>query len=128
MQRKLFLRILLLIAVLSVTRDAFSAEPAREFLNELRNNNLYDIAVEYIDRMKDSPLVPAEFKETLTYERGVTLVKGAHFVKDANLREKQLDEAQVVLKDFIANQPRHVLASSANNELGNLLAQRAGLR
>lgn len=106
----------------------YAMEPAREFLNELRAAHLFDLAVEYLDGVKDSPLVPTEFKETLAYERGVTMVKWATLQKDYGIREKQLDEAQDVLRKFIRSQPKNPLVSAANNELGNLLVQRAGIK
>ena len=51
-------------------------EQAREFLDILREHRYYDEAIEYLDSLKDSPLVPVNFKETLLYERGLTLVAG----------------------------------------------------
>src|SRR5262249_15094688 len=64
----------------------------------------------------------------LLYERGVTMIQASRYQKDFGLREKQLDEAQTVLRDFIAKQPKHPMVTSANSQLGNLLVERARMR
>ncbi|MFO0869792.1 MAG: EF-hand domain-containing protein [Pirellulales bacterium] len=115
-------------AFLSVTGAATAAEPAAEFLRALRDADLYDLAIDYLDQMANSPLVAAQFKEAIPYERGVTLMEGARHQKDFSLREKQLDAAQVALDQFVKQFPNHAMAFSAKSELGNLLVERANLK
>lgn len=103
-------------------------EPAREFLQSLREAHYFDTAIDYLDQMQSSPLAPAKLREVIGYERGVTLVDGAKHQRDFGLREKQLDEAQKALEEFVAQQPNHQLTFAANSQLGNLVVERARLK
>lgn len=105
-----------------------AAEPAARFLQALRDAGYHDMATEYLQRMRTSPLAPIEWKETLDYELGTTLIEASRAQRDLPLREKQLDEARDALKRFIGQHPEHTLVSAANNELGNLLVERARIK
>ena len=111
-----------------VIATAVAVEPAQAFLDGLRERQFFDVAAEYLDAAQANPNVPAQFKQTLMYEKGTTLVMGANFTRDSALREKQLDEGQAALQQFIGQQPNHILAMSARNQLGNVLVKRAGNR
>ncbi len=115
-----------IFACLTTTAQFSGAvEPCREFLEGLRERGYYDTALEYLDQMEKSPLAPAQFKETVLYEKGVTLVNGARYQRDLGIREKQLDEANALLKRFMTERATHPLITAANNQLGNLLVERA---
>jgi len=58
-------------------RPPGAAEEARRFLDGLRERGLYDMALEYLEQMRTSPLCPDELKEAIDYEAGVTLVTSA---------------------------------------------------
>jgi hypothetical protein len=75
-------------------REAAAGEPAAAFLDGLRERGYFDVAIDYLDAAAKNPAVPVEFKNTMLYERGVTLVQGAKVQRDPVLREKQLDEGQ----------------------------------
>ena len=105
-----------------------AVEPAQAFLDGLRDRGYFDVAVEYLKSAENNPNVPVQFKETLPYERGVTLVKGARLQRDSALREQQLDEGQQVLQQFVTAQPNHLLAVAARSELGNVIVERARSR
>lgn len=107
---------------------AEAREPAREFLQALRDRGYHDIAIEYLESMKTSRLAPVEMKEILLYELGTTLVEASKMQRDIALREKQLDEARDALRRFIGMHSDHELASAANNQLGNLLVERARIK
>lgn len=107
---------------------AVAVEPAQAFLDGLRERGYFDVAIEYLDAAQNNPNVPVQFKETLPYEKGVTLVKGARLQKDPALRERQLDEGQQTLQQFVTSQPNHLLAVSARSELGNVIVERARSR
>ncbi|MFO0904579.1 MAG: EF-hand domain-containing protein [Pirellulales bacterium] len=105
-----------------------AAEPAQEFLTRLRDEGYYDTAIDYLDQIANSPLVSDSFKQSIAYERGVTLMEGARHQKDFSLREKQLDAAQVAFDQFVKAQPAHPMFFSAKSELGNLMVERANLK
>lgn len=100
-------------------------EPAREFLEKLRERRYFDMALEYLARMETSPLATAELKTILPYERGVTLVQQASFTRDLPLRGKILDEAKQTLDAFLKQNGSHSLASAARSQLGNVIVERA---
>ncbi|MBC8355923.1 MAG: hypothetical protein H8E66_28435 [Planctomycetes bacterium] len=114
----------------SSSRELVAAEPAREFLNGLRDRGFHDIALDYLAMMETSSLAPAELKEIIQYEKAVTLIQGSRAQRDQAIREKFLDDAQVLLKQFTES-PRtaqHALANSARSQLGNLIVERARMK
>ncbi|MEX2176675.1 MAG: hypothetical protein WD872_20075 [Pirellulaceae bacterium] len=119
----------LALAGLAVLANAAPAvEPAQAFLDGLRSRGYFDVAIDYLESAQNNPHVPVQFKQTLLYEKGLTLVEGANQQRDSALRETQLDEGQKALREFIGQQPNHLLAMAARNQLGNVLVKRAGNR
>ena len=114
--------------LVALTVPGRAAEPAADFLRELRERKYFDTAIEYLDQMADSPISPTSFKETIPYERGVTLVEGAKYQRDFSLREKQLDSAQAALKEFLEKTPENNLSFAAKSQLGNVTVERARLK
>ena len=104
------------------------AETARRFLRGLRERGYHDMAVEYLEQMRTSPLSPIEFRETLFYELGVTLIEASRDQRDIKQREAQLDEAATALQRFVGMNPDHPLVTAANSQLGNLRVERARIR
>ena len=51
----------------SLGREMLAAEPAREFLNGLRERGYHDIALDYLKMMETSSLAPAELKEIIQF-------------------------------------------------------------
>src|SRR5688572_13032666 len=119
-----WLSLIALIATLAGTAQLQAVEQAREFLDKLREERYYDEAIAYLDSLKDSPLVSVEFKKTLLYERGLTLVEGAKYKRDNILREKDLNQAQESLKQFLAENPDELLIMAAKNQMGNVTVER----
>ncbi len=105
--------------------QASAIEPAAAFLDGLRERHYYDQAIEYLDRAATNPAVPVEFKNTLLYERGVTLVQSAKEQRDPKLREKAYDDGQQALQKFISANGTHILVLSARSQLGNVVVERA---
>lgn len=118
---------LVLAAAALPLAQARAVEPARDFLDALRSRKYYDVALDYLSTIEGNPNVPVTFKETLLFERGLTLVEGAKFQRDVAIREKWLDEGQQVLNQFVTTQGSSPLINSARSQLGNLLVERARL-
>jgi len=111
----------------TTVRQVNAEEPASRFLKGLRERGLHDLALDYINKMEKSPLAPKDFKQTIGFEKGVTIVNASHAERDLTLKNKMLDEAQNTLEAFIKDNPTHALASEAETQLGNLLVSRAGM-
>lgn len=106
----------------------WASEPAEEFLEALRERRYFDVALDYLDAAANDPAVPQAFKELLLYERGVTLVQASRIERDPALREKQLDQAQQVLEQFLKEKPGSLYIVAARNQLGTVLVERARQR
>ena len=100
-------------------------QPFVQFLNSLRDNRYYDMADQYLTRLEQDPQVPADFKQRLPYERAVTLIQGSTAIANYEVRGKQLDSAEQLIKQFVKNNANHPLKTKANTQLGNLLQLRA---
>ena len=61
------------------------AEPARQFLQGLRDRGYFDTAVDYLNTMKTSKLAPVDLKETLLYDLGSTLIEASRLQRDVAL-------------------------------------------
>src|SRR5262245_62491094 len=115
-------RILLaaLALVAAAAGNSPADDPAKAFLDALRDRGYYDSAINYLSVEENNPSVSASFKEILEYEKGTTLIQGAHLQRDSAEREKQLGEAQKVLAQFVKDKPGHLYAMAARNQLGSV--------
>ena len=121
-------RCLLLVGLFAGPAVCPAIEPARAFLDALRERELFDVALDYLESAAKNPAVPISFKETLAYEKGVTLIQGAKLQRDTAIREKQLDEGQQALSQFVNAQPTHLLAIATRIEMGKVIIERASIR
>ena len=122
------------IALLTVVSCAACAngshadEPAAEFVNALRNQGYYDVALEYLADVKDDPLVSEKFRKTIPYERASTLIDQVATMRDREQIENQLDEAQQLLAEYVRQNGSLVERVKTLNFSGQLLSRRADLR
>src|SRR5688572_23552077 len=114
-----------LITSVWLASSASAVEPARQFLDALRARQYFDVALDYLDIMATHPLAPVDLKETLDYEKGAILIEASRFQKDVAIRDKQINDAQLFLNQFIKEHAKHRLASAARNQLGTLMIERA---
>ena len=103
-------------------------EPAKQFLEALRQRQYFDMAEAYLQRMQTHRSAPPDFVETILYQYGTTLLEAARNERDGEERERLLDRAQEKLGQFIAAHEDHELASAAADQMATLLMQRAGLK
>ena len=101
-----------------------AVERAEDFLQGLREHGYFDMAIEYLEQMRTSPLCPPELKEAIDYEAAVTLMAGSLAIQDPKLREKDLDQARDKFEAFIKADPRHPLVPGARMQLANVLVAR----
>ncbi|QDU98186.1 hypothetical protein [Lignipirellula cremea] len=112
----------------SVAEPLRAAEPAAEFLKELRDRGYFELALIYIDKMEKNNLAPQDFRQTIGFERGVTLIRAAQTERDLVARERQLDQAQNAIREFLNANLTHDKAPDAQTQLGNLLVERARMK
>ena len=110
------------------TPRAGAVDYCGRFVEKLRERGHYDIAVYYLDKMRDSELPNDEFKETIDYEAGLTLLTAARTGRVMGVRQKQLNQAAEHFKRFISEHPNNPLVFSARAQLANLLVERATIQ
>ncbi|OHB71270.1 MAG: hypothetical protein A2V70_09015 [Planctomycetes bacterium RBG_13_63_9] len=122
--RRLLAGSLLAACFCAVVRPVAAKEESQRFLDGLRQRGLYDMALEYLEQMRTSPLAPDDFKAVIDYEVGVTLTDSSRMGRETAAREKQLSDAKAMLEKFLAERPEHPLAPGAETRLADLLAER----
>ena len=115
--------ILLLFAL--VASPVHAEEQYDEFLEKLREKGYHDMALEYLQQMRGSPLARADIKPTIPYEEGITLIAAAAAEHDVELKTRHLDQAREKLREFVKSSPEHPLVAGAESQLANVLVERA---
>ena len=116
---------LILFAITVCGGTAAADEPVNRFLDALRTAGYYDTALEYIDQQQQNPVLAEELKQSLAFERAMTLLGQSRTARTSGVKAKALAEAQTSLESFARTYQRHPLAARANSELGTLLLERA---
>lgn len=124
------LRVVLVVACLALPALAVAPlaaeEPYQRFLEKLRDQQLFGLALTYLDHQQDKPNLPAEFKADLQLERGLLLYQAAANLPSNNSqRPQKLDEAEVALQQFLDVEKLHPRRGEARMKLGELLLARA---
>lgn len=103
-----------------------SEEPYMRFLQRLRDEQHYDLAIVYLDQLDGSNLVGPEFAVDAAIERGLLLYQTAASMPESNpVRESKLSEAESVLRGFLTKYPKHPQQGAIRLKLGELLLSRA---
>jgi hypothetical protein len=114
-----------LIWAAGLIAPAFAADDWQKFLEALRQRHYFDTAQEYLERRAADPNASADFKRSVPYEQALILIESGAGVRDPQVRDRQLDQAQAKLKEFIASEKDQQLLAQARDRLGNLLRFRA---
>ena len=109
--------------LLSVAGTGNASEEARRFLDALRQRDYYDTALDYLEMLRNDPNCPAEMKDVLSYEEGITLIAGSGSLGSTRLQQ-QLDGARDAFNRFLTDHPEHRLAAAASTQLANVLVVR----
>ena len=90
------------------TRTARAADDPRfaaDFVQGLRERGYYDLALEYLDQLRQDPETPADLKKTLDFEEGRTLIEAATHANDPDVSKEKLDQAKVKIEAFVKANP-----------------------
>ncbi len=113
------------LAVTLGPSSGLGEEPAEKFLEALRENGYFDIALVYLESLENNPAVSAEFRRILPLERAETLIKSTSMLRNIDEWEARLDEAQKLLGQAAQWSDSPDLQSRALRYQGNLLYRRA---
>jgi len=98
--------------------------PVEKMLDGLRQNKYYDVAITYLEKLREAPNCPADLKDTIDYEIGVTLLDAAEATETVSQRETTLDRATKAIQKFLAEHPAHEKAGPASMQIGRVLLHR----
>lgn len=114
-----------LVLLAGLHADRAGAEEAYErFLAGLKEQGLFDMALEYLNDMRGSPLLSEAQKQQMSFDEGLVLVANARMENDAASKSKLLDQARDRFAEFIKNNPSNPNSANAELELGNVLVER----
>jgi cellulose synthase operon protein C len=103
------------------------ARNAQDFVQGLRDRGYFDLATEYLERIKTQADTPAEYRVVIDYELGRLLVDEASRSGDLVRKQELLEQARERLNAFSKANPSHAKATDALAELGRLLGERGHL-
>ena len=121
-------RLAFLIAIVAGCLPASlpAEEPAQAFLDALRENGYYDVAIDYLADLEKSNLITDEFKSVLPFEMAETLIGSTSMMRgDLEKIEARLDEAQKLLTDYASKNQSLEISARTLRYQGNLLYRRA---
>ena len=113
------------MAAVTCASDVSADEPAKRFLNRLRDEGYYDLALKYLETSASRNRLPEDMKADLPLERIILLQQSLRTLKT----QQQLDERMIAIekgyRDFLAASPSHPRRSETQTKLGDLLLDRA---
>ena len=116
---------LLFVSALCLPVPAIAEEPVKQFLDGLRARGYFDTAIDYLDQQQQNPTLTQELKQSLGFERAMTLLEMSRRARTSGTKAKSLAEAQATLEAFANTYTRHELAAEANSQLAKILFERA---
>jgi hypothetical protein len=102
-----------------------AADRNADFLVKLRERGWDDTAVEYLDWVEKSPLITAEFRKDLAYQRAVSRAAEGRQARGVADRERLLTAAAADFIAFAKEQPESDAALDALRQAANLHAEQA---
>lgn len=97
-----------------------AVEPVEAFVKGLQDRGLHELALEYLDGLKTSPLADEATRRHVPYQRGVALIEQSRASADSATRIKLLDEARKELEQFAEANPKNVHGAEAQLQLANV--------
>ncbi|RUL88883.1 tetratricopeptide repeat protein [Tautonia sociabilis] len=94
------------------------------FLEGLRDRGYFDLADDYLDRLRDDPQLPEGIAPLLAFERGRGKIEESQVAQDLERRDLLLDQARSAFDAFLREYPTHELAPEAKVQLAQVLYQR----
>ncbi len=114
-------RILLgVVSAIVLSGAVLAVEPAGEFVKGLQERGLHELALEYLDGLKSSPLADEATRKQIPYLRGVALIEQSRQSTDPATRNKLLDDARKELEQFAETNPDSVPGAEAQLQLATV--------
>ena len=114
-----------LLVGLAEVRAGDDPRTISEFVQVLREKGYYDLALDYLERLRQDPSTPPEITQTLEYEEGRTLIEESSRSNDPDFKKAKLELAERKIKAFVAKNPALPQTTEALVDLADLLFLRA---
>lgn len=127
MLRRISIPALAMVLVLAGSSRAPAAEDPRfaaDFIQALRERGYYDVALQYLEALRQDPETPAALKKTLEFEEGRTLIEEATHASDPDISKAKLEQAKVKIESFVKQNPDLPQTTEALVDLAHLLYER----
>ncbi len=116
---------MLALSIFVTAASVVAEEPTEQFLGKLREAGMFEMAEAYLERMKDSRLASKSFKESIEYERAVTVASIALQQSDPTIRDKRMNQAKSLFSEFIEKRKGNERIGEARGWLRNIALQTA---
>ncbi|MHC5542571.1 tetratricopeptide repeat protein, partial [Singulisphaera rosea] len=100
---------------------------AAKFVEGLRERGYYDLAEEFLERLRANPETPEDLRLKIDFEQAKLMSAEAATSADIVLQKEMLDKARSKLIAFTKDHPTHPQAAEAFVKLGSLLVERGYL-
>ena len=95
-------------------------ERAEDFVKGLQDRGYHDIALDYLEGLKTSPLADDATRKQVPYLRGVALIEQSRQSSDPVGRNRLLDNARQELEAFAEANPENVAGAEAQLQLATV--------
>lgn len=100
-------------------------EPYLDFLRGLHEQGYGELSILYLEKIKTHPSLPEDLKTTFDLEMATSLRVAAEETPNADLKQKHLVDAQVLLDKFLKEHAQHESAAKAQLTSGDISLYRA---
>jgi hypothetical protein len=104
--------------------SSFGREPAEEFVKGLEDRGMHELALEYLELLKTSPVADDAIRQQIPYLRGTALIEQSRQSADAGARGRLLDQARQELEKFAETNPHSVQGAEAQLQLATVQMSR----
>ena len=118
------LKTLLFSSIITFAPFAIADEPAKRFLNRLREEGYYDMGLKYLDVSAAKNRLPADMKTDLPLERVMLMQESLRNVKTPQQRDEKMAAIEKGYREFLTAAPGHSRRSETQTKLGDLLLDR----
>jgi hypothetical protein len=124
-RKHLILMLTLSVITLHFVEEGHAQDSPQARLVELRKLGKYQEALSLLDELQNNEETPKKFRDTIDFERGVTLIQASKKESDLSVRRKHLRQAEQYLYRFTGEHKRHPLATCGRTQLVILFVERA---
>lgn len=127
MSRHIHMILVLTLSAVSIhlVEEGHAEDSPQARLVEFRKLGKYQEAMSLLDEIESNTDTPQKFRDTIDFERGVTLIEASKKEPELSARRKRLRQAEEYLYLFAVEHKRNPLAACGHTQLAILFVERA---